>query len=104
MTRKKTSTKQRKSEMKYLKEYDPSKSKTLKNPKAIREALLYCVQTGDTEAFREVLVAYIKRTNKTSLAKKSGIGRRTIYDLIDPDKDFNPKLSTITALIQALAA
>ena len=90
--------------MKYLKEYDSSKSKTLIGPEAVREALLDCVQTGDTETFREVLVAYIKRTNKTSLAKKTGLGRRTIYDLIDPKKDFNPELSTISALIQALAA
>jgi DNA-binding phage protein len=42
--------------------------------------------------------------NKMALAKKAGIGRRTLYDLIDPKKEFNPELSTVSALIQALAA
>ena len=104
MTKKKTSKKRLKSGTKFLKEYDPSKSKNLKNPKIIREALLYCIQTGDTEAFRDVLVAHINSTNKTTLAKKAGLGRRTIYDLIDPKKSFNPELSTISALMQALTS
>jgi len=42
--------------------------------------------------------------NKMELAKKAGIGRRTLYDLIDPQKDFNPELSTISAIIKAIAA
>lgn len=29
---------------------------------------------------------------------------RTIYDLIDPNKEFNPELTTVSALIRALAA
>jgi DNA-binding phage protein len=42
--------------------------------------------------------------NKAGLAKKSGIGRRTLYDLMDPNKEFNPELSTISAVIRSLAA
>ena len=104
MPKKETSKKQKKSETKFLKEYDPSKSKLLRDPKVVREALLDCIQTGDTESFREVLSAHLVLVNKTDLAKKSGISRRTIYDMIDPTKDFNPELSTISALIRSLAA
>jgi DNA-binding phage protein len=42
--------------------------------------------------------------NKAAIAKKAGIGRRTLYDLIDPKKEFNPELSTVSAVIRALAA
>lgn len=49
-------------------------------------------------------MAHLMTVNKMELAKKAGIGRRTLYDLIDPKKEFNPELSTISALMQALAA
>lgn len=87
-----------------MKVHEPFKSKTLKDTELVTEALLDCIKSGDLEAFREVLAAYIMTTNKTELAKKAGLGRRTIYDLIDPTKEFNPELSTVSALIKALAA
>ena len=59
---------------------------------------------GDLDSFRELLAAHLMTVNKVDLAKKAGIGRRTIYDLIDPNKEFNPELSTVSALIRALAA
>jgi DNA-binding phage protein len=65
---------------------------------------LICIKTGDIETFREVLTAHLMTVNKAGIAKKAGIGRRTLYDLIDPKKEFNPELSTISALINALAA
>jgi DNA-binding phage protein len=68
------------------------------------ETLLDCIKTGDIETLREVLMAHLMTVNKVKLAQKAGIGRRTLYDLIDPKKEFNPELSTISALIQALAA
>lgn len=42
--------------------------------------------------------------NKTDFAKKAGLGRRTLYALIDSKKEFNPGLSTISAIIQSIAA
>jgi len=42
--------------------------------------------------------------NKMALAKKAGIGRRTLYSLLDSKKKFNPELSTVSAVIRALAA
>jgi len=70
----------------------------------VTEALLECIRSGDVEAFREVLTAHLMTVNKVALAKKAGIGRRTLYDLIDVNKDFNPELSTVSALIKAIAA
>ncbi len=61
-------------------------------------------KSGDIETFREVLTAHLMTTNKMQLVKKAVIGRRTLYDLMDPKKEFNPELSTGSALIQALAA
>jgi DNA-binding phage protein len=99
-----TSKKRKGSGLKSLKEYQPFSSPALKDPKIVSEALLECIKTGDLEAFREVLISYLITANKMSLAKKAGIGRRTLYDLLDPKKKFNPELSTVSAVIRALAA
>jgi DNA-binding phage protein len=68
------------------------------------ETLLECIRSGDLDAFREVLIAHLMTANKAIVAKKAGIGRRTLYDLMDPKKEFNPGLSTISAVIRALTA
>lgn len=85
-------------------EHVPFKSKILKDSSVVTETLLDCIRTGDLQTFREVLYAHLLTVNKVELAMKAGIGRRTLYDLIDPKKEFNPELTTISALIQALAA
>lgn len=99
-----TLKKQKKSATKSLKVHVPFKSKILKDSEVVADTLLECIKTGDLESFREVLFAHLMTVNKMALAKKAGIGRRTLYDLIDPKKEFNPELSTVSALIQALAA
>lgn len=68
------------------------------------DTLLECIKTGDIGAFRDVLVSHLMTANKSAIAKKAGIGRRTLYDLLDPKKEFNPELSTISAVIRAIAA
>jgi DNA-binding phage protein len=90
--------------MKSLKVHAPFKSKELKDVELVIDTLLECIKTGDIETFREVLMAHLMTVNKVKLAQKAGIGRRTLYDLIDPNKEFNPELSTVSAIIQALAA
>ena len=99
-----TSTKRKKLGTKSLKVHEPFKSDVLKDAEVVTEALLDCIRTGDLDSFRELLAAHLMTVNKVELAKKAGIGRRTIYDLIDPDKEFNPELSTVSALLKALAA
>ena len=87
-----------------MKAHEPFKSEVLKDSQVVTEALLDCIRTGDIDGFRELLAAHLMTVNKVALARKAGIGRRTIYDLIDPNKEFNPELTTVSALIRALAA
>ena len=101
MAKKKTLERQKKSSMKLL-PHDPKKS--LKNPKEIIETLLHCLAINDLEAFQDVLVAHLKYASKTDLVTKTKLGRRTIYDLLDRRKRFNPTISTIGPLLKALAA
>jgi len=77
-----------------LKEYVPFKSDILKDSNVVTEALLDCIRTNDLESFRELLAAHLLTVNKMELAKKAGIGRRTLYDLIDTKKEFNPGKNT----------
>ena len=99
-----TSKEHKKLGTKSLKAHAPFKSKELKDVELVIDTLLECIKTGDIETFREVLMAHLMTVNKVKLAQKAGIGRRTLYDLIDPNKEFNPELSTVSAIIQALAA
>lgn len=80
--------------------YDPKKS--LVNPKEILDTLLHCLAINDLEAFQDVLVAHIKYCSKTELSRKTKLGRRTLYDLLDSNKPFNPTLSTIGPLLKSL--
>ena len=99
-----TSRRRRKFATKSLRVHVPFASKELRDPKLVIETLLDCIKTGDLQSFRDVLLANLMTVNKKSLATRAGIGRRTLYDLIDPKKEFNPELSTVSAVIQALAA
>lgn len=99
-----TSKKQKRSVTKSLKAHAPFTSKELKDAKLVVETLLECIRSGDIESFREVLTAHLMTVNKAGLARRSGIGRRTLYDLMDPNKEFNPELSTISAVLRSLAA
>jgi DNA-binding phage protein len=70
----------------------------------VTETLLACIKEDDMKSFRDVLVAHLMTANKSQIAQKAGIGRRTLYDLLDPEKEFNPGISTISAVIRAIAA
>lgn len=41
-------------------------------------------------------------SSKVSLAKKSGLSRQTLYDLMDRNRAFNPELATVAAIIRGL--
>ena len=99
-----TSRRQRKFVMKSLREHEPFASKELKDRELVADTLLECIKSGDLDSFRDVLVAHLATVNKLAIAKKAGIARRTLYDLLDPNKKFNPELSTVSAVIRALAA
>ena len=104
MRNKETSKKLKRSEMKSLKVHVPFVNKELKDTKLVVDTLLECIREGDIDSFREVLTSHLMTVSKANLAKKAGIGRRTLYDLMDPSKKFNPELSTISSLIHAIAA
>ena len=82
--------------------HDPKKS--LQDPKEVLETLLHCLSINDIEAFQDVLIAFLKYTSKTDLARRTKLGRRTLYDLLDRKKPFNPTISTIGPLLKELAA
>jgi DNA-binding phage protein len=99
-----TSKKQKKSEKQSLIAHEPFSSAELKDPQLVINILLESIKEGDLETFREVLVAHLLTVNKSQIAKKAGIGRRTLYDLMDPSRNFNPELSTVSAIIKAIAS
>ena len=75
-----------------------------KNPKLIKEILVEALMTNDLETFQDVLLAHLRAVSKTKLAADTKLGRQTLYDLIDEKKEFNPTLSTLGAILEAIAA
>ena len=76
----------------------------MKDTKGVIDTLIECILEGDSESFRGVLYSHLRTTNKLQWAKKIGIGRRTLYDLLDPKKKFNPEFETISAILKNIAA
>lgn len=74
-----------------------------RNSKIVSETLLDCIRTEDLDSFRSILISCLTTVNKTHFAKSAGIGRATLYELIDSKRSFNPELSTVAAIIRALA-
>ena len=104
MANPKTSKKLKGSKRKLLTVHDPYSAPELRNVELTIEILLDCILEGDSETFRDVLLTHLKAVNKVDFVQKAGIGRRTLYDLLDPNKVFNPEFSTISALFHALKA
>lgn len=101
MDRAKTSEKPKKSSRKLkLKKFDTSRG--LKDPLGVLETLLQCLAENDLESFEDVLVAHLRVVNKSKLAAETEIGRQTIYDLMNPEKPFNPTIQTIGPILKVL--
>jgi DNA-binding phage protein len=98
--RKKSSTK---SKAPILIVHDPYDAR-LADVQLIKKAVLQCLVDGDIESIRDLLIAHLNTVNKLKLAKKAKLGRQTIYDLMDMNKEFNPSLKTLTTILNNLAA
>lgn len=102
MGKAKTSKKQKSSSSSTVKKFSPNE-KLLLNKKLVAEVLVDALIENDVETFRDVLISHLRALPKTELAKKTGLGRRTLYDLMENEK-FDPRLSTLTALLSKIAA
>ena len=77
-------------------------SEVLKNKAKIAEALWQTLVENDVEGFKEILKAHLENLNKDELAKETGLSRRTIFRMLEPDG--NPTLKNISAIINKLCA
>ncbi len=97
-----TLKKRKKSSKNSFKAFEPNK-KILLDKKLVVESLVEALIENDIEVFRDILVSHIRTVSKTDLAKKTGLGRRTLYDLIE-NKNFDPRISTLAALLSKISA
>ena len=81
----------------------PFSQPQLKDSALVGDSLLGSLRSGDLDAFRMVLVSHIVSANKMQLAKKAGLSRRALYDMMDLKQKFNPELSTLSSVIRGLA-
>jgi DNA-binding phage protein len=101
MDKTKTSKKPKASSKKALKEFKPKQSLLL-DKTLVAEVLVDCLLKNDIQTFQDVLVSHLRALSKTDLAKQTGLGRRTLYDLIE-GKNFDPRLSTLSSLLSKIA-
>ena len=64
------------------------------------DALIQCLQDGDSSAFKEILGSYLDVVNKSSFAKKTHIPERTLYRMVSDEG--NPTLDNIARVVHAL--
>ena len=67
--------------------------------KLIKKAIWQALVDSDLEAVRDLLIAHLRTVNKTKLAAKTKLGRQTIYDLINDNKEFNPSVKTLSLIL-----
>jgi DNA-binding phage protein len=102
MGKAKISKKQKPSLPRTLTKHKPD-AKLLANKKLVVEVLIDALLTNDLDVFRDVLIAHLRTISKTELAKKTGLGRQTIYDMLD-NKKFDPRLSTLSSILSKIAS
>jgi DNA-binding phage protein len=100
MAKKKTSAARKKSSVK-LTEFDTTQGLT--DPSEVLDALLKCLVQNDVEGFRDIFVAHLHIVSKSKLSLETKLGRRTLYDLMDQTKPFNPTLSTVAPILASMA-
>lgn len=103
MAKAKTSKKPKKFSTKGLTKHKPN-YELLSNPKILKEVLVGALMENDIETFKECLIAHLKASSKVELAKKTKLGRQTLYDMINGKRKFNPSLETLGAILETIAA
>lgn len=101
MGKAKTSKKCKASSPRTLTKHEPD-AKLLTDKKLVVEVLIESLLANDLDTFRDVLIAHLRTISKTDLAKKTGLGRRTIYDMLN--KKFDPRLSTLSSILSKISA
>ena len=81
-----------------LLDHDPSI--TLSNPKLVFKTFMSCLEEGDSESAREVLAASLRHLNKSQLAKRYHIPRRTAYNLLS--RKVVPNLELVAKVCRAI--
>jgi DNA-binding phage protein len=103
MAKKEISKKQKGLSLEGLTKHNPY-SKRLTDSKLVRKVLVEALMDGDIETVQDVLIAHLRTCSKIGLAKKSGLGRQTLYDLVSGKREFNPSLKTLGAILKTIAA
>src|SRR3989344_2687715 len=80
--------------------FDHDTSVTLSNPKLVFKTFMECLEEGDSESAREVLAASLRHLNKSRLAKRYHIPRRTAYNLLT--RKGIPNLELVAKVCQAI--
>jgi probable addiction module antidote protein len=78
--------------------YDPETR--FRDPSKVFDALIDALKSGDGDAFKEILAAYLDVANKDKFSRVSGISRRTLFRMLSPSG--NPTLDNITKVVSAL--
>ena len=100
-TLKKPKKSSKKSEPVVLHKYVANKPQ---DPGILREFLIEAIFEDDVEQLADAIIAMLRQANKAEVIRKSGLGRRTIYDIIEGKREFNPSIRTLSSLLKAFAA
>ena len=76
--------------------------KTLGDSELVFKTFMECLAEGDAEAAAEVLAASLRHLNKTHLAKRHHIPRRSAYNLLTGKSA--PNLTLVAKICKALRA
>ncbi|HET7334526.1 MAG TPA: addiction module antidote protein [Rhizomicrobium sp.] len=83
-----------------IKTYKWDSAEHIKTEKDVAAYLNAALEDGDTALIAEVLGNIARSKGMAAIAKKTGLGRESLYKALS--KDGNPKIGTVLKVVQAL--
>lgn len=74
----------------------------LRDRGAVRQALLQAILEDDLDTFRDILIGHLRAVSKTQVARTTGLGRQTIYDILQNEAGFDLRVSSLAKLLKSL--
>ncbi len=81
-----------------LRDHDPAEF--YRDSRQVKAALTEALFDGDSEAFLEILSAFLRVFSRDAIAKDTGIPRATVFRMFDEDK--KPSFDTVVKVVGLL--
>lgn len=79
--------------------------RSLGNREVFLQTVFRAIVENDMESLQDAIIGYLRYgPSKEDLAKRTSVAKRTLYNLLDKKRKFNPTVETLGAILKEIAA